>query len=1175
VAANLDTSSLNLAVADDHGVHFETGVPVTFRFLHNTEKAPYFGDRYGQDVEPAGFYVVHNEDPGSLARGWEQGTLTFQNPLVLDFNPDGDAIYGENDWKRRLARATGLTGKKLSQKLVALGYDGIVTVRDGTREIVALKRVESRRPVAREPGGRIAKSDCSHIQSWLYEYLSTDVDPYDFQFAVKDWIEQEEITDDGTPYVEPTDVNVEDLSDAQRKAFKKWLKTSGELEQYKREMPYESPAYLTLVARSKLPEGSWLIHFTNANFTHFEKGATLEGLHLSTWNRNKAVAKCSSNLSDTQGLHEVVFGFAFDVDRLPRMRDIIAASEKYGRHAVIFQCDCAVEAYHWGDEEHQSIFPVCSEYSVHLVSMDRDGVFVEDENGETHDFTRLEDLVSFLEEEPSRGRSAKPGRQEREETQALYDELKSGASEDVIRVPHDVVEAAARRTASQFAHHLLSADLDGNPERYFFDHADNKRRTPDGDIVVGSPRIEFGYFAPFKHGTIRTVRGRDRIDKVMVHPILVWDPGAQDLVLGGGTHGLNPQTGYASIWVRVNAASPNAKELRDHPERFTRQFATILLHEFTHIRDVIRPQDVIDPEKHRHEPGGGYDAFVKYFNSPHELRARMSQVVYEVLNVLQHDALGPKLRHYAELQRDNPNEYLVDAALARSKTWRRGEYVWTPENKARILRAVYRALEREGLLTKQRRPRLPRTQRSRAAEDAQKPEILLTEAQIEVARDNKLVGFIWMEAIDFLRLTIDARDDDSAEGFVHALDGYRSLAQPLEAYNAWTRDGRIRIAPGLGVMPSGKVVSHEGRHRAAALINAAGEDAVMLVGIELKNDDGYNWSPRAMRNQARMRNVPPVFTGQWLLNKDIAVPISLDGAIDLYADTSGARETTVIPTIWYHLTDRAHFKLDPRFAPADNAVAIDDRSGRPGIYLGQSVEKWVNGYGYWRPFVVEIKVNQSVVDDPGVHGRYGGEMFVPASSFDKLTVERVIPLDAYAREHYGEAGWIETNLGVAFDTGEPLPKHARFPGYRYPGPDVRNMAADEIARLKKQLRQVKPRRGGAEETATRDFIVPFPVKYLSMVPGDTDATTEPIDVRIYNDGSIVVMRGDVAKKDADALVAVRIVETYLPAEVWDWYYQQLMTGKTPEQVNPERYELQYVYDEALATRAPSRRSSRA
>lgn len=167
--------------------------------------------------------------------------------------------------------------------------------------------------------------------------------------------------------------------------------------------------------------------------------------------------------------------------------------------------------------------------------------------------------------------------------------------------------------------------------------------------------------------------------------------------------------------------------------------------------------------------------------------------------------------------------------------------------------------------------------------------------------------------------------------------------------------------------------------------------------------------------------------------------------------------------LWYHLTDRAKFRLDPNFKPADNAVAIQDRSGRPGIYLGD-VEKWVNGFGYWRPFVVEVQVDSSVVNDPGVHGRYGGEMFVPASSFGKLAVRRVIPIDAYAREKYGEPGWVEGDLGVEFDTGDPIVRrgqpgwvesHRKYKNYRYPGPDVRSMSAADVARLKKQLRQVK------------------------------------------------------------------------------------------------------------------------
>lgn len=163
-----------------------------------------------------------------------------------------------------------------------------------------------------------------------------------------------------------------------------------------------------------------------------------------------------------------------------------------------------------------------------------------------------------------------------------------------------------------------------------------------------------------------------------------------------------------------------------------------------------------------------------------------------------------------------------------------------------------------------------------------------------------------------------------------------------------------------------------------------------------------------------------------------------------------------IGSIWYHLTDRAKFKLDPKFAPADNAFALEDRSGRPGIYLATDIEPWLNGKGYWRPFVVELRVEPSVVDDPGIHGRWGGEMFVPASSFGKLTIKRVIPLDAYGREQYKGYGWIEGALGRTFDTGEPINLRSKLPsGYRYTGKDVRNMSAEETNRLKQQLREGK------------------------------------------------------------------------------------------------------------------------
>ena len=186
--------------------------------------------------------------------------------------------------------------------------------------------------------------------------------------------------------------------------------------------------------------------------------------------------------------------------------------------------------------------------------------------------------------------------------------------------------------------------------------------------------------------------------------------------------------------------------------------------------------------------------------------------------------------------------------------------------------------------------------------------------------------------------------------------------------------------------------------------------------------------------------------------------------------------------VWYHLTDRPRFKLDPRFAPEDNAIAIEDRSGLAGIYLGQSVETWVNGHGYWRPFVVEFLVDPSVRHDPGVHGRYGGEMFVPAASFGKLAIQRIIPLDAYAREEFGDYGWVEDDLEQAFDTGAPVPqwgagrRAVSFPGYRYAGPDVREMPLADARSYAKRVRDFAKRRLGPERVERMEASSSEPIK---------------------------------------------------------------------------------------------------
>jgi len=132
---------LQLTAARQAGRHFETGRPVEFRYVRNTERAPHMGSRFGQDIEPHGRYMVHNEDPGDVPRGWETGTHRFENPIVMRWGTTTGEPHG---WKHRLSSAFGgKKGKALSAALRRRGHDGIVTVDEfqgqpDVREIVAL-----------------------------------------------------------------------------------------------------------------------------------------------------------------------------------------------------------------------------------------------------------------------------------------------------------------------------------------------------------------------------------------------------------------------------------------------------------------------------------------------------------------------------------------------------------------------------------------------------------------------------------------------------------------------------------------------------------------------------------------------------------------------------------------------------------------------------------------------------------------------------------------------------------------------------------------------------------------------------------------------------------------------------------------------------------------------------
>lgn len=147
-------------------------------------------------------------------------------------------------------------------------------------------------------------------------------------------------------------------------------------------------------------------------------------------------------------------------------------------------------------------------------------------------------------------------------------------------------------------------------------------------------------------------------------------------------------------------------------------------------------------------------------------------------------------------------------------------------------------------------------------------------------------------------------------------------------------------------------------------------------------------------------------------------PRSGSVSMDWDAVKEALRTVAVSDRYGYHLTSKIDFKLDPKKRPENNTTL--GGSFGPGIFLADpaGVEYWCNGYGYWRPWVVEIDTAGA---EPKFSGGYGGhESFFPADQFSKMRIVRVIPLDAFCREMYGAWGWTEDDLGKTFDTNEPI-----------------------------------------------------------------------------------------------------------------------------------------------------------
>jgi hypothetical protein len=154
-----------------------------------------------------------------------------------------------------------------------------------------------------------------------------------------------------------------------------------------------------------------------------------------------------------------------------------------------------------------------------------------------------------------------------------------------------------------------------------------------------------------------------------------------------------------------------------------------------------------------------------------------------------------------------------------------------------------------------------------------------TPHQLDWARDLKAAGFVLMPAETFLRLTLPV--------FEHDFPIVEKEAQSVERYQEWADKAPppfLKIERG-DVKHYAKVIGHEGRHRAAAMLRDRGRGAELWVAIILAKD-GYAIAP--YRNPIRITDTPHEALAQFRpsdyggIGNAKLVPITWTNAIDLY-----------------------------------------------------------------------------------------------------------------------------------------------------------------------------------------------------------------------------------------------------------------------------------------------------
>lgn len=193
------------------------------------------------------------------------------------------------------------------------------------------------------PGPRRGPSTADRLR-WLADYLRQRIDPHDFPERLRDFFDYEGEAPASFDGRDPYSFFSSPEWPAFSEAFSAWLlehAIDGEL----MSDPH-SPAYLHFSGVRLLPEGTWLVHFSDDAGDISRRGFVYG-------HADERTLALTTLLADDVRFDEAGWNFAFEAASADALR--AAAENKYGSSAVLFRA-AAVSAVHASDGERQAIF---------------------------------------------------------------------------------------------------------------------------------------------------------------------------------------------------------------------------------------------------------------------------------------------------------------------------------------------------------------------------------------------------------------------------------------------------------------------------------------------------------------------------------------------------------------------------------------------------------------------------------------------------------------------------------------------------------------------------------------------------------------------------------------------------------------------------------------------------